>query len=364
MGIGHEAMTHERDDFGVASGKAFPGGNTAPGDCHPAKDLGSVARAIYRAKSALTRGMRLAMAEGTRGNTNEATQLAAAHQEERRGDNDRAAQRLPPRTGAAATPAASARLSFGNLSCGNGGLGPGVPHAERRQRHLDSEYAEPEASAALLPMKRAGVYLLAFICCMHCQGADVAQTERRSAMPERSGSIAVPHGDSGVDAASGEDSFPNSAWCSRLGPTDNQALLTVRDIVFAYMAAQQADCRTAALTASQTDPEYCSWVAYLTSYTLLMAGCQPNFETVTGGIDAFGPANTPYTGASREKLTRAEAEALATYYLNAFATVLALSPGEQEAVRAHLARTAQSEIDLTAGPSLSTCQSPDAGSSQ
>lgn len=150
-------------------------------------------------------------------------------------------------------------------------------------------------------------------------------------------------------------------WCARLGATESDALMTVRTVVGNYYAMQSMDCATEGLTSSLNYEQFCAWIAYLTSFTYLMAGCVPNFETVTGGTEAFGPANTPYTGAVRSKLTPAEADALTRHYLQAFAMALNLSPEERDRAHIHLRRTAQQEIDPQAPSSLSTCVSLDAG---
>jgi hypothetical protein len=168
-------------------------------------------------------------------------------------------------------------------------------------------------------------------------------------------------GDLGPEGASatGNGLFPGD-WCGRLGATDGQALTSVNIVIASYGMAQAMSCETAGLTANMRDDQIENWRQYLRNYTYLMAGCLPRYETVEGGIRAFGPANTPYVGIMRGPLAAAEAHTLTDYYVRAFALGAGLQPAEIEAVRAHLLQAASTEIDAFAERTLSTCAA-DAG---
>jgi hypothetical protein len=218
-------------------------------------------------------------------------------------------------------------------------------------------------------MNRALVCLLALFEFTHCRSSKHGMVENSSIAPATvpaSGTSAVQAGSGGTSAEAittpSAPVFP-ADWCERLGATDSEKLLTVLAIISGYSMAQLMNCQTAALTAPLTDDQSEAWSTYLTDYTYLMAGCIPNFDTVEGGITVFGPANTPFVGAARARLSQQEVSLLVDNYVTAFTAALNLSASERDAVRMYLLQTASDELDGNTAGSLSTCESPNAGTS-
>jgi hypothetical protein len=208
-------------------------------------------------------------------------------------------------------------------------------------------------------MNRPLICLIALAALTQCTSSDDGDSQSSTGgMPAENG-FAPMGGRAGANAADGSVPLP-TGWCGRLGATEPERLETVEQIVFQYFQAHSGDCETGAL-GSLIDAEFDAWNQYLTDYTFLLAGCDPNFDTVAGGISVFGPANTAYVGVTRPPLSEREAELLVDFYLEAFASVLSLTDAERAMVRAQLAEAASQEVVASASGSLSTCEDADAG---
>lgn len=202
-----------------------------------------------------------------------------------------------------------------------------------------------------------GCCLIACLSLVHCRGSDATPTQRLGrATPDSSAEDArttppgVAGSGSGAEAPAATGGLPD--WCSRL----DGAPATIR-IVNAYHASVRMNCAIAGLISDEalTDPQYSEWRSYLELYSGLLAGCSYDIDTPAGGILVFGPANTPFVGADRAKLSNDEARLLIEAYVQAFGDELLLGAGERDAVRTHLSRAASSEIDPVSSGSLATC---------
>lgn len=170
-----------------------------------------------------------------------------------------------------------------------------------------------------------------------------------------------PNPDAGASSDAGGSTYAPD-WCARAGAEANDRTDTFFLVAVAYADAQSTDCATAGLTDSLDLSQTGAWLGYLIDYSHLMAGCTLETGPLEGGILAFGPGNTPATGAVRPDLGADDVERLTTYYVAAFGDALGLDEDERGEVRAHLLLTAQADIDPAASEVLSTCgDSADAG---
>jgi hypothetical protein len=207
-------------------------------------------------------------------------------------------------------------------------------------------------------MNRMLICLIASAALTHCTSSDDGDSQSSTGGMAAENGLSQLGGPAGANAADG--SAPEGTdWCARLGATETERQETVDQIVVQYFESHSGFCETGAL-ASLIDAQFDAWIQYLTDYTFLLAGCDPNFGTVAGGINVFGPANTAFVGVARPPLSEREAELLVDFYLEAFASALNLTDSERAMVRAHLEEEASQEVVASAPGSLSTCEDADA----
>jgi hypothetical protein len=145
-------------------------------------------------------------------------------------------------------------------------------------------------------------------------------------------------------------------WCERTDTDEFDSIDVIGTVSDAYFVDQRRDCRTAGLTASLPRDKNAAWLSYLFNYTNAMTGCPLIYDPPPqGGINAFGPANTPVLGIPRPTLGRDDVALLIEKYSLAFSDALELSDSERAAVEAHLWRTAESEMDPASSNTLSIC---------
>jgi hypothetical protein len=148
-------------------------------------------------------------------------------------------------------------------------------------------------------------------------------------------------------------------YCQRAGPQPLAVNMAMADIARGYEALRVADCNTAGLLPILDTNQTIRWLDYLMQYSRAMAGC-PLYQPVADGIRAFGPANTRASlGIEHPPLGPMDVALLSDHYLASFVSVLGLTEGERAAVGAHLAQTAELEIQSASNGAISLC--PDAG---